>query len=747
MFEPRPSQAEVLEYRSGKMGVSAVPGSGKTHTLSYLAYQLLSEENLLLEDQEILIVTLVNSAVENFNSRVAGFMQKRGLLPGLGYRVRTLHGLAHDIVRERPDLAGLSSQFQILDERDTGDIIQSAAIGWVHSHPEQIELLTNPEVSSYQAHNVKKGWEELIVDIARNFIRQAKDLQITPRQIKEKLERTDQPYFLLEMGCEVYSVYQRMLSVRSAVDFDDLIRLALSVLHSDPDYLARLRFRWPYILEDEAQDSNLLQEEILRLLAGENGNWVRVGDPNQAIYETFTTASPEYLRNFLKTPGVTAKNLIESGRSSQGIMDLANFLVRWSRSPDNPNIDLHDALANSNIERVPPKYPQQNPDNVPNGITLYGKKLSADEELTLIAKSLKNWLPQNSDKTAAVLVPSNHRGVKMVDELKKYGVETVELLRSSLSTRQTTAVISTILKFLAEPSSSTKLSAVYRVIMEKDLGINRPDIAEQIRVITTLIQKCTRLEDYLAPHPGQDWIQEQIARGESQEILEELQQFRLLINRWQDAVILPADQLILTIALEIFSSPFDLALIYKLAIALARSAQFHPNWSLIDFIGEMEAIIQNRNKFEGFSSEDMGFNPDEHKGKVVIATIHKAKGLEWDRVYLPSMNNYDFPFAVEGDSFISEKWFVRDQHNLQAITIEQLKALAKDDLPGIFDEETATLNSRIQYAAERLRLLYVGITRARQELVLTWNTGRQGKCTPSIPFSALLKYWNERENP
>ena len=70
---------------------------------------------------------------------------------------------------------------------------------------------------------------------------------------------------------------------------DDLIRLALEALQLDGEYLKRLQARWPYILEDEAQDSSRLQEEILRLLAGESGNWVRVGDPNQAIYETFTT--------------------------------------------------------------------------------------------------------------------------------------------------------------------------------------------------------------------------------------------------------------------------------------------------------------------------------------------------------------------------------------------------------------------------------------------------------------------------
>ena len=91
-FKPRPKQKEVLDYTGGKMGVSAVPGSGKTYTLSYLAAQLVISGGLA-EDQEVLVVTLVNSAVDNFARRVKAFIEETGLLP-IGYRVRTLHGLA-----------------------------------------------------------------------------------------------------------------------------------------------------------------------------------------------------------------------------------------------------------------------------------------------------------------------------------------------------------------------------------------------------------------------------------------------------------------------------------------------------------------------------------------------------------------------------------------------------------------------------------------------------------------------------
>ena len=114
MFKPRVGQSDVIGYIGGKMGVSAVPGSGKTQTLSFLAAKLVSSDQLA-DDQEVLIVTLVNSAVDNFSSRVAQFLKEFNLMPRIGYRVRTLHGLAYDIVREHPDLIGLDNHFSIAD--------------------------------------------------------------------------------------------------------------------------------------------------------------------------------------------------------------------------------------------------------------------------------------------------------------------------------------------------------------------------------------------------------------------------------------------------------------------------------------------------------------------------------------------------------------------------------------------------------------------------------------------------------
>ncbi|NJL57476.1 UvrD-helicase domain-containing protein [bacterium] len=219
MFQPRPKQAEVLKYTSGKMGVSAVPGSGKTKTLSYLAAQLIASQRLA-DDQEVLVVTLVNSAVDNFARQVGEFVKEKGLLPNFGYRVRTLHGLANDIVRERPALVGLADGFQIVDEREAEDILLDAVKAWVRMNPFAGEHYLDRDLDENRAQNVLRDqWTTEVVNIARVFIKQAKDNQLLPDDIQRGLTRFGGELSLAQMCHAIYASYQRGLNYRGAVDF------------------------------------------------------------------------------------------------------------------------------------------------------------------------------------------------------------------------------------------------------------------------------------------------------------------------------------------------------------------------------------------------------------------------------------------------------------------------------------------------------------------------------------------------
>ncbi|MEP7134472.1 MAG: ATP-dependent helicase [Chloroflexota bacterium] len=770
-FTPRPSQQNILRYNGGRLGIAAVPGAGKTHILSALAAQII-HSGVLQDDQEVLIVTLVNSAVDNFEARIKRFFDNP-LQALYKYRVRTLHGLAHDIVREKPARVGLEERFSIIDEREAGFIRRESVNAWLASH--SLDEYLDPALDQSKLDWVKRQQlPDLLDSLALAFIRSSKDRLLTPESLRTKLDASPAPLPLAELGWSIYADYQRALAYRGAVDFDDLIRLALTLLESDEEFLERLRYRYPFILEDEAQDSSMTQERILSLLSGgaeapsptgrgdrgEGGNWVRVGDPNQAIFETFTTASPELLRAFIQNN--PHQDMPESGRSQASILALANHLIDWVMT-SHPDPNVRTALSVPHIVPVPEDDPQQNPPDDPEAIKFITTKYTPADELEAVVKSIKGYVdsfiesPIEEQPTIAVLVPRNARGVEVVNALRQRGIEPIELISSTSETRAAAGSLNYLLSYLADPQSASKLANAYRVwrrdwrespSLRAPIGAKQSPADEEIAssqqtllaMTGSLLRKMVDVENFIAPQNANDWLTA-LGESEAEQVIEELSAFRVNVQRWLNAVTLPIDQLVLTLAQDVFSEASDLALAHKLALVLRQAADDHADWRLPELTAELAVIAKNERRFIGFSSDDSGFDPERHRGRVVVTTMHKAKGLEWDRVYLMSVNNYDFPSNMPNDRFISEKWFVRSGLDLAAESLAQLTALESTSEYDWYEEGAATMRSRLDYVKERLRLLYVGITRAKKDLIVTWNSGRQGDATPSLALSELMGWW------
>jgi DNA helicase-2/ATP-dependent DNA helicase PcrA len=710
-----------------------VPGSGKTFTLSHLAARLvekLSAEGK--EDQEVLVVTFSNSAANSFKKRIADILQReRQLLPYVGYRVRTLHGLAHDIVRERPSLLGLADDFQIIDERVALAILRDVVYSYSATWGDLIDAYILPGLDERRARQVRQyDFPELLVEAASLFIKRAKDYELLPSQIRDVLVRSSQQLRLLEFGVSIYEDYQRNLRFRGAVDFDDLVVLALQALQADAQYLERLRGRWVYVLEDEAQDSSALQEKMLRLLTGER-NWVRVGDPNQAINTTFTTANPKYLRTFLDQPGVQKRDLPVSGRSGQPIIDLANELVRWACF-DHPAEELRDAFYYQQILPVPLGDPQPNPPAEQTRVHIHyqpGVKVMPEREIELVVDSLGLWLPENPDKTVAVLVPENERGVKVSAALAAVGIPYEELLRSTTQVRRAASLLCGVLRYLAEPFKVEELVCLYQDVW---CALSLAALG-QVDVVSGLMRKSRNAEELVYGGDLSGFFS-----GLDGVVLDDLGRFFDFVAYCLAALSLPVDQLVLVVAQRIFARPVDLALAYRISVLLRLQAEENPAWSLLEFSAALDEIAQNQRRFLGFEDAAEGYIPVP--GKVSVATMHAAKGLEWDRVYLLSVNNYSFPSFQAYDTYVSDRWFVRDGLNFSEEMLAQL-----DVVSGVqYSESLASVRGRVAYSAERLRLLYVSVTRARFDLVVLWNVGRfAGKgfvCVPAVPLVVLSGY-------
>ncbi|MEW5940613.1 MAG: ATP-dependent helicase, partial [Chloroflexota bacterium] len=683
-FTPRPSQQQILRYAGGRLGIAAVPGAGKTHILSALAAQII-QSGVLQDGQEVLIVTLVNSAVDNFEARIKRFFENP-LQALYKYRVRTLHGLAHDLVREKPARVGLEERFSIIDEREAGFIRRESVNAWLASNPDFLDEYLDPELDQNRRDWLRREQlPDLLDSLANAFIRSSKDRLLTPESLRAKLDSSPAPLSLAELGYSIYADYQRALAYRGAVDFDDLIRLALTLLEGDAEYLERLRYRYPFILEDEAQDSSLTQERILALLSGgplpspgigrgaggEGGNWVRVGDPNQAIFETFTTASPELLRAFIQNN--PHEDMPESGRSQPSIIAVANHLIDWVMN-EHPIPEARTALSLPHIVPVPEDDPQQNPPDNPEAVKFVPTKFTPEQELEAVVKSVKSYVdsfaetPVDQQPTIAILVPRNQRGVEVIDALRKRGIDPLELVSSTSETRAAAGSLNYLLSYLADPQSARKLSKAYEV-WRRDWRQDAEKMA-LVKAVVEALRKVGEVENFVAPDlsPGpspaggggnaRDWLAAW-EESEAEEVVEEMSAFRVNVQRWLEAVTLPIDQLVLTLAQDVFSEASDLALAHKLALVLRKAADDHAEWRLPELTSELAVIAKNERRFIGFSSDDSGFDPERHRGRVVVTTMHKAKGLEWDRVYMMSVNNYDFPSNMGNDRFISEKWFVR----------------------------------------------------------------------------------------
>jgi DNA helicase-2/ATP-dependent DNA helicase PcrA len=579
----------------------------------------------------------------------------------------------------------------------------------------------------------RKNLPTALMETAGAFIRSAKDRQKLPEDLQVVLDRHPMELPLAEMCLQIYTDYQRALQYRNGLDFEDLIRNALFMLQEDPTMLARLRYKWPYILEDEAQDSSRLQEEILRLLAGEDGNWVRVGDPNQAIFETFTTASPQYLRNFIQEEKVISRPLPASGRSSKRIIALANHLIDWTMT-GHPNQEVRQALAPPYIEPVAVDDASPNPPDDESRIQIIPKVYSSEEELNNVARSVDAWLKSHPEDTVAVLAMQNKHMEALSEIMDAKGIPYIELLRSTSTSRQTAAHLTSIIRFLADPTNVPLCLRAFDTWCKVRFGAESE--TNSVHAIKPLLER--QKDPYNLFFPGEtDLLEQWENHGLAITAVNQFSEFRFDIRSWLEASVAPIGQLVLIIAMEMFREPGDLALSHKLASYLNMTARLHPEWRLPEFALELSTFAGYQRKLNGFSREDESFDPSRYKGKAVLATLHKAKGLEWDKVYLTSANNFDFPSGAAGDDFLSEKWFIRNHINLTAEALAELDTLlgGKATVRG-----EATIKDRNTLVGERLRLLFVGITRAKKELVITCNNGMREKAVPAVAVTALAEY-------
>ena len=720
VFRPREGQRRILEYEGGRMGVAAVPGSGKTTTIAHLAAQLLERrsrgEGPLPETGRVLVVTYQAAAADTLRGRIARALAGRRLPPA-GYEVRTLHSLAFGIVQTWPGHAGTDSDLRVLTDRSQGELIDRALAEWSAENRHRWERLAPGEGGA--------GWEvrwgRIGSEIARTVIAAAKNRRLDPDGLlgllasaRDPGEEEDLPLRLLRMGAEIYGRYQLLVESWGGIDFNDMVRLAVDLAASHDDLAARLGARWPVVLEDEAQDSVPLQEELLGRLTAGSGHWIRVGDANQSITSTFTSADPRFLRRFLERGEVRTIEMSVSGRCSPRIMELANGLVAWTcQAYPVPEV-REEAFRPQRIDPAGPGDPQPNPDDGDSAIALRSFE-RRDEELAYVARRALGFARARPERTLAVLVPTNRLGFEMAEVLRQAGVSFDERLTTTRRSRAVIDRLARVLAFVANPLSPAALEGVFRVTS-----------GEEEEDLLPLVRSCYRPESLLYPAPGVAVADAFPPVARLQGDLRPLGELARRARRWLEAGRFPVDQLALAVAGELFEGD-DLARAQRVAGHLRRRADQHPGWRLPELAADLQRPDAAREILA--AEEEAAYEP--RPGQLTLTTMHKSKGMEWDLVYLVGVDGIEFPGTPED-------YFRGHEPHLGGDPAQMARACL-EGLAGASPRRSAAGAGQVEYIAERLRLLYVGITRARRFLSLSFSrTIPSGQRTRPAPESLIF---------
>lgn len=287
-----PQQREAVQHTEGPLLILAGAGSGKTRVLTCRIAYLI--EHCGVRPWNIMAITFTNKAAGEMRERVDG-------LVGMGSEaiwVSTFHSSCCRILRRYIDRIGYDNSFTIYDTDDSRQVMKAVI--------KELEL--NPKIYKEKALLGK--------------ISAAKNNLVSPDEMEADASRWEE-----KQTARAYRAYQKRLKKNNALDFDDLLVLAVELFEKAPDVLESYQERFRYILIDEYQDTNTVQFRFVKLLAEKYRNICVVGDDDQSIYK-FRGANIMNILNFEKSfPGAKVIKLEQNYRSTQSILDAANEVI------------------------------------------------------------------------------------------------------------------------------------------------------------------------------------------------------------------------------------------------------------------------------------------------------------------------------------------------------------------------------------------------------------------------------------
>ncbi len=617
-----PAQKQAVTHQGGPALVLAGAGSGKTGVITRRMAWLIDKRGV--DPSRIVAVTFTNKAAREMKQRVASLLDGRRIAARL--HVSTFHRLGLRILREECEAMGLTSSFSIVDPADARAIIADLLGREFNTDPGQADAVASA-LSAWRNGAVAEGKGEGAAGLER-----------------------------------IHQAYQRHLRSLNAVDLDDMIALPRDLLAGDPEALHRWRRRAEYLLVDEYQDTNAVQYELVRLLAGSGRGLMAVGDDDQSIY-AWRGAMPQNLGQLaVDYPDLAVIKLQQNYRSRGRILKLANHLIRNNPRPFEKQ--LFSELGYGD----------------PVKVLVAGNEVREAERVVSELMSVQ-FQTRARYGDFAILYRSNHQSRVLEQKLVEMRLPYQLSGGQSFFDRTEVRDLMAYLKVIANPADD---SAMLRIVNTPRRGIGastlervgafarerRIPLAEAIHSSELLAGLGTRAATQVGAFSAllaryQDWAPRADARELIDDLLEEIG-----YRTWLDETCDNEDM-----ADRRWQNVCELA---QWVERVAASGE--EDSDLAEAVRKL--VLTDRLD----SSDD-----DAETDSVRLMTLHAAKGLEFDDVFIVG--------------------------------------LADDILPHA--------NSRSENGVEEeRRLFYVGITRARKRLVLSYATRRRRygeilECQPS----------------
>jgi DNA helicase-2/ATP-dependent DNA helicase PcrA len=717
----RQGQRELADWSGGALAVSAVPGSGKSTGMAAAAALAIARHRLHL-NRQLVLVTFTRSAAANLKAKVRGHL-KRLKLPQTSFTVATLHSLALTIASRNPELSNLNLEtLTLVSPAQNHRLIRACVEDWLQGNPALYQrLLEGVQVDGEETEILRRQSvlrTEVLPSLADTVIREAKSSGLVPDQVRwmaqsldHRLPEAQGDYDVLTIAAGLYERYQALMQARGLIDYDDMILAALRTL-ADPVTLRFWQTRVFAVFEDEAQDSSPLQTRLLTLLAGHADdpeaapNLVRVGDPNQAINSTFTPADPLFFNQFCETcrRQDCLVTMDQAGRSTALIMEAANRLMAWVNR--NAVAGGEIPFRPQAIHPVPLDDPQPNanPDPIGPGLEIHTPP-TVQDSVRLIAQRLQAVFTENPDTSFAILVRESRQGQYLAKHLRDVEAMAVDLDALGLpiydvgeQDRQTQVPedMLALMRFVDRPHSPDALKDALRVLVARQ------------RVPTQDLNRLAQSpEQFLYPGPL-DTPPDSEAAHTARRYCTGLLRARLELSPYS---------LFSFLGLTLGYNQSELATTDKLAARVSQ--QIRQTNTLTAAIEVLQEIVGSE-RFMAVETEDTD-SIYTRPGQVTIITMHKAKGLDWDVVFLPFLHEKTLPGELWvkpqtkflGDAALSE--VARAQIRAHA---HQIHLAPSPDSPStrIPDLITAWEQAKHLKTAEEYRLLYVAMTRAKRLL-------------------------------